>query len=591
MFKNKAFLVFSAFIFCCLPARAQGSLDSERLASASVGKIFYEIAYELANSSDITAAEAEQAITLLTATMNLDRNAHYVIPVLIKLTSRYSQRDQSKIVHLLLTNYVDKSADNDLEPAREAIRYLLDQLNSREEREKLLQEMLKKLGGENAFLDSELATSLGLLMAETPDVQSAQTYLIQAYYNNKYNKPAFAKLAELMPEYIGPAMYLEHLRFALGQNPADLEAALGFAQYAEQLQLYDTAVGIYEYCDDLFSFLYPSQPLPASIYLPWAISSYNTQRNQHKCLQIAERMRKDGRFDLLLEAIAAKAAVKTGNPDLAKQIFEAAEEKAHLYPVNRDSNLKTKATQYEQLAWFYCFGSPDPNKAVDWANKAYSIGPNSATAAALLAYSLVMNGETEWAKLLTGNYERNQIAELTLAQIQLAEGKKDEAIQTLKSAIAKDPGTLAAERAKEILTQQGGEYLPLVDPATTLAALKNTFGETVVPKFISLEKMFSAQLNLRGSKFSYGSELGGAVAIKNNASEPLVVSDDGVFKGYIRIDAEITGDLKKQIQNLVSFKTGPGSPIKPGRSIVIPVHLLTGELRQILLTHCRRQDN
>ncbi len=114
-----------------------------------------------------------------------------------------------------------------------------------------------------------------------------------------------------MPDQIAPAMYLEHLRLVLGQNPAHLEAALGFAQYAEQLQLYETAEDAYEYCADLFRFLYPSQPLPASIYLPLAISSYNTQRNQHKCLQIAERMRQDGRFDLLLEAIAAKAAVKT----------------------------------------------------------------------------------------------------------------------------------------------------------------------------------------------------------------------------------------------------------------------------------------
>jgi len=585
MFKNKALLVFSAFIICCLPARAQGSSDSERLASASVGNIFYEIAYELANSADITAAQAEQAIIFLTATMNLDRNADYIIPVLIKLICQNSSRDRSETVYLLLTNYVDKSAEADLEPARTAIRYLLDELNSREEREKLLEKLLKNLGGENAFLDSELFTSLGLLMAETPDLQSAQSFLIQAYYNNKYNKPAFAKLAELIPEQIAPAMYLEHLRLVLGQNPAHLEAALGFAQYTEQLQLYETAEDAYEYCDDLFSFLYPSQPLPASIYLPWAISSYNTQRNQHKCLQIAERMRQDGRFDLLLEAIAAKAAVKTGNPDLAKQIFQAAEEKAHSYLVNSKSNHKTKATKYEQLAWFYCFASPDPNKAVDWANKAYSVGPNSATAAALLAYSLAMNGETEWAKLLTSSYERNQIADLTLALIQLVQGEKDSAIQTLKSAITKDPGSLAAERAKEILTRQDGEYIPPVDPGTTLATIKNTFGQTVVPTFIIPEKMFSAQLNLRGSKFSYGSELGGTVAIRNDSSEPLVVSDDSIFKGYIRIDADINGDLKKQIQNLVSVKIGPGSPIKPGRSIVVPIRLLTGKLRQILLTY------
>jgi hypothetical protein len=584
MFKSKSFLVFSAIIIFSLPAWGQGPGDSKQLTSTSSSNVFYEIAYELANSPEITAAEAEQAIIFLTAAMNLDSSSKQVIPVFIKLVSQYSERDNSKLVYQLLTNYVDKSADADLEPARVAIRYLLKQLNSREEREILLEGMLKNMAGKNAFLDSELATSLGMLMAETTDSNSAQKYLIQAYYNNKYNKQAFAQLAELMTEQISPAMYLEYLRLRLDQNPIDLEAALGFAQYAEQLQLYETAVGAYEYCEELFGFLYPLQPLPASIYLPWAISCYNTQRNQHKCLQIAERLRQDDQFDLLLEAIAAKAAVKTGNPDIAKRIFQAAEEKAHLHLVNSKDNHNTKTIKYEQLAWFYCFATPDPNKAVDWANKAYSIGPNSATAAALLAYSLVMNGETEWAKLLTSNYERNQIADLTLAQIQLAEGQKETAIQTLKSAITKDPGSLAAERAKEILTEQGGDYIPPVDPGTTLGVLKNSFGETVVPTFTRPDKIISFELNLRGM-FSYGSELDGTVAIRNNSSQPLVISDEGLFKGYIRIDANINGDLKHKIQGLVSVKITPGVPIKPGRSIVVPVRLLTGELRQMLLTY------
>ena len=185
MFKSKSLLVFSAIIICSLGARAQGPQDSERLTSTSAGNIFYEIAYELANSPEITAAEAEQAIIFLTATMNLDSSADYVIPVLIKLTSQYSERDNSKLVYQLLTNYVDRSAEADLEPARVAIRYLLKQLNSREEREKLLEGMLTNMGGNNAFLDSELATSLGMLMAETPDLVSAQKYLVHAINNNK----------------------------------------------------------------------------------------------------------------------------------------------------------------------------------------------------------------------------------------------------------------------------------------------------------------------------------------------------------------------------------------------------------------------
>lgn len=424
----------------------------DKLFSPSVGQKFYEIAHQITNSGDVTQTQAEQAIIFLTATTTLDKSAKYALPDMIKISCRYDAQDNSKRVYRLLTKYVDEDADLDV--ATEAVRYLLEQLNSREERERLLQEILKNLGGKNAPLDSELDTLLGLLMAEKTDIQAAQLYLMQAYHNNKYNKLAFAKLAELVGEQVTPAMYAERLRLALGENPLDIEAALTFAQYAEQIQLYQVAADSYQYCADLFKFLYPSESLPASIYLPWAISSYNTQRNQHKCLQIASQFRQSGRFDLLLEAIAGKAAMKIEDSEQASRIFDAAEERAI-----KDCQLDSDG--WQSLAWFYCFALQDANKALDSANKAYSIDPNSAIAAAILAYSLVMNGQMDWARPLIDNYEKNPISDLALAQIQLAQDKRSSAIQTLKSVIASDPGSLEAERAKEILARHGGgHFLP-----------------------------------------------------------------------------------------------------------------------------------
>jgi tetratricopeptide (TPR) repeat protein len=482
------------------------------------------------------------------------------------------------MVNNLLASYVDESAD--LEMAREAVRYLLDRLNSREQREKLLEDLLQNLGGKNAALDSELATLLGLLMAEKADLENAQLHLMNAFNSNKYNKLAFAKLAELVPEQIGPTMYLEHLRLALGKNPADIEAALAFAQYAQRLQLYDTAANAYEYCNELFSYLYPAQSLPAYIYLPWMITNYNTQRNQHKCLQIASDFRQSGQFDLFLEAIAGKAAAKVGNDEQASRILQAAESKALQLVKHKPLNIN-----YAQLAWFYCFASPDADKAINRANKAYSIEPDSPTAAAILAYAFVMNGQTDWAKTLIDNYQQTQIADLTLAQIQLSQEQRDSAIETLKSAIDQDPGSLEAERAKELLAQNGGEYIPPIDPDITLMTLRNSFGQAIVPAFTPPEKIISVQLNARGSKFSYGSKFGASVAITNNSSEPLVISNDGLFTGNIRVDADISGDLNKKIPNLASVKISPASHVKPGQSIFIPIRLLTAELRHLLLTY------
>ncbi len=195
------------------------------------------------------------------------------------------------------------------------------------------------------------------------------------------------------------------------------------------------------------------------------------------------------------------------------------------------------------------------------------------------------NGQTDLARPIIEGNANSQIAELALAQIQVMEQNKDVAIASLKSAIARDPGSMAAERAKQLLAQLGSEYIAPVEPANVLRVLRNSFGRGVVPSFVSPENMVSVELNIRGNEFAYGREFSGSVAIANNSAAPLIISDDGLINGNIRIDAHITGDLDKKIPSLISFKTQPALPIKPGRAMVIPVRLVTGELRRILLKH------
>ncbi len=617
MLRIMSLSVFSILALCSLPVLAQGlSADSVdrtlaetplfgptgsagsdtepgQLFSPSISRKFYEIAYELANSRDVRDARVEEAIVFLTAAMKLDSDAKGIRPLLIEFACRKTEQDYSNLVYDLLKDYVDEYAD--LEVARTAVAYLLERRNSREEREKLLEQMLGTLGSRNIVLGSDLATLLGMLKAEKADMEAAQYYLIQAYKNNRYNRLAFAKFAELAPEQIAPASYLERLRLALLEDPSDIEAAIAFAQQAEKLQLYDTAAAAYEYCADLFTYLYPSEILPARIYLPWAISCYNTQQSLSRCMQIAGLIRKDLRFDLRLEAIAGRAAIKMDDGELATLILRTAEENAQRLLMQGSKSdaagLETANPIYahqirtEQLAWFYCFALPVPTRALDWANRAYAVDPNSPVTAAILAYALTMNEQVEWAKPLISNYERNQISDLAVAQIQLAEGQKNLAIETLISAIARDPGSFAAERAKDILAEQGEQYVPPVDPDVILTMMETAFGQGLVPVFTAPEQIISVQFNIRGTEFSYGTEFKGVVAIVNNSDQPLVISDDGMFKGNIRVDADITGDINKKIPNLVSTKIRTAFLVEPGRSILIPLRLITGELRKTLLTY------
>jgi hypothetical protein len=586
--RNKqAIANFLFFIYCILAGTcpawsypAGQAWNSEQLFSPSVSRTFYEIAYELANAETPTPAQAGQAIAFFNAAMALDRQTSYVLPDLLKLTTSLHSSAYSESVSQLLGSYVDESAD--LEVATKAVQYLLEQLDSREQREKLLEQLSQNIAGKNPVWDSELYTQLGLLAAEKADANAAELYFNLALDNNKFNRLAFDKLLELRPQRISTTMYLQHLRLMLRENPYDIEAALAFAQYAEQLQLYELAANSYKYSADLFGFLYPSEPLPSWIYLPWAISSYNAPRDLHRCLQIAEQLRQQGRFDLLAEAIAGKAAAKIGDMQLSNQILTAAETKALVQSVDN----KPQPASYEQMAWFYCFALQDKDKALDWANKAYSAEPNSPTAAAILAYALVTNDQNDWARLLIDNYPTNPIASLASAQIQLQDARqKDSAIETLKSVIAKDPGALEAERARQLLAQYGSEYTSPLDPDITLMSLTSTFGPAILPAFIRPAQAISAQINIRGSKFPYGSDFGGSLVITNNSSEPVIISDYGFFRGNVRVDANVTGDLNKTFPNLVSMKIRPSQPIEPGTSLLVPLRLVTAELRQILFTY------
>jgi tetratricopeptide (TPR) repeat protein len=568
-------------------AHVEHATNTQSLFSPLVAKRSYELARELAGDPDVSQTQLIQALVLLDAAVLLDSAAHYVRPLQIETASRITVKDYTKEVSVWLSEYISESAD--LEIVREGIIYLIDQLNTREDRETLLRRLALDLGSRNNTLDSELSTLLAALAAERADFDTARSLLANASKADPYNHLAFSRLAELSSENVSPTDYMEHIRFALRENPTDIEVAVSFARYAEQLMLYESANESYRYCANLFTYLYPGERLPSAAYLPWAVCAYNTERNQNSCLDITNAIRQGGRFDLLLEAIAGKAAARMGNADQARRILGNAATKAERLlnagPAAIKDNYSIAQVGPMQLAWFYCFASPNANKALDWAYKAYTTEPDSPAAGSILAYALVLKDHHEWAKPLIESDQGNQIATLVRARIQLKEGNIDKAVQTLKAAILKDPSSFAAEEALSLLRAQGLEYVPSVDPEVLRTIMAYNFGDTFIPRFIKPEDAIGLRLSVRGNKFAYGAGLEANVAVVNNTAEPLVVSDHSLFKGKIRIDAAVTGDISRKMPELVARRVRTTREIGPGQSLLVPTQLVTGELRRLLLDH------
>ena len=175
-----------------------------------------------------------------------------------------------------------------------------------------------------------------------------------------------------------------------------------------------------------------------------------------------------------MEEIVGCEGRKIGENERSRQVFEAAAQKAEKLLGNGAVAGDVTA---EQLGWFYCFGQVDTEKALAWANRAYSADPNSVAAKSILAYALAINNQTELAEELVGGlYRVSQVAALTRGRVQLAGEDKKGAIEGLKAAVAMDPGSLAGEKAKALLAENGSEYVPEAYPELILAALRNEFG-------------------------------------------------------------------------------------------------------------------
>ncbi len=549
------------------------STDMDKYFSPTTAEVFYNIAHEYTRQKPIPQDIAHRGILFGRAAAELDSSINYLIPDMVTLMSNDLANDYFKFMDDLLGVYINENAD--MVVLKKALKYQLDRLNSRPQREAYIKNLLTEFSGKNAFFESELFTSLGLLLIEKTDYQGALQAFNSAYYKNPYNQMAFQKIDELAAEPLKKDAYLINQRYQIENDPYDLNKCVEYANSLQSVRLYSQAAEAYKYCIDLFSFLNPEENININLYRNWALSNYNSE-NKIKAVQIASTAREKGKYDIILESIAAKASAKTGDSSYARKTLNTIEEKIEESPENFD---------LRNMAWFYSFAIRDPQKAIDWANRAYSKNPDSDSAASMLAYTLAINGQFEVAETLIEDYREDQIQSLAKAIIESKTGDVEKAKQLLKDVISSNPATFMAEKATEILEEMGGEYIPSYDEGMIITSLRETFSKKIIPEFTTPKNAYDFKINLSGNEFSYASEFDASISVTNNSQNNLVINDQSIINGNFLISAEVTGDLEKKIQELISIKNQPSRAIKPQETVMIPVKIRTGELKKILQNH------
>jgi hypothetical protein len=592
-------VLFFLLVCCCAVSFASGKDVSggKKLHSQYVARTFHDIGFEILKTRGVSDEMVEQAMAFLIAASELDRQSKYINETILNASPLLGDEKYDKWIFRSFVEYCN--GDADLDVAGEAISHFLEGHNSREERQKVLSALLSKAGVRNAMLSSDLSTRLALLAAETGDfsrTSEARTYFKSAVLDDRYNSQAFSGLDEIYAEAgeaMQPSVYARHLRLFMTSNPMDIGSALRFADYAENIGMHDVASQAYEYIMKLHKHLNGNQAFDSSIYIPWALSSYHSKFHQGKCLEILNAARGAGIFDIMLESIAGKAAFKMSNKALGERILASASRAAE------DRSKSSSPISYNasdlQVAWFYSFVSPDSTKAIAWANRAYSNDPDSTDVKAILSYAMAVGSVSkeevkrrlETARgLLTDGQEPlcqvNQIAAVAMALVELRESNSTAAEKFLLLAVEMDAYSFAAERAKALLKDLGQEYKADNISDDVVKTLDLIFPNGIVPKFARPEDLISTKIALANADITFGVEPEAKLIVSNNWTEPMVIFDKGLFKGNIRVDAEIRGDIKANIYELVSKKIRPSSPISGGGHISIPLKLMTGSLRRIL---------
>lgn len=554
-------------------AVGQVSNNIDNLFSPTVAEAFFEIAHEYTLNDRITQENAQKGIVLLKSAAALDSQTTYLIPDMVKLITADPSQNNFDLMHQLILNYVGQNPD--LLVLKTALQYQLARLNSRQEREEYLYELLQKAQGKNSFFESELHTSLGLLLIEKTDFENALKQFTFAYNKNPYNKMAFRKITELAKNKLKPEDYLINLRYQLAENMYDLEKAVEFATMLQNLQVYYMSAKAFDYSIQLYSYLNPESKPNIKLYRSWALSLYNSE-DKIRAIQIAKKVRDMGIFDLYLQSIAAKAARQTNDQDYAQNTLKEIQSKIKNEPDLFDS---------VNIAWFYAFIMKDTQSAIEWANKAYSQNPDSDRAASILAYNLAMDDQFEIADTLIQDYQEDQTLLLAKAVIELNDANAEDARELLKRAVAINPANFIAKEASRRLAELNSEYIPPFDKSIITAKLAQNFPTWTVPEFIPPQKAYTFQLNLPGNEFSYGSDMEGTISVTNNTQNDMVITEDSIINGNFLVSVNIDGDLEENLPEFLKLQTMSSAPIRPGQSILIPLKLNVGRLNNILDVH------
>lgn len=527
-------------------------------------------------------------------------------------------------------------------PVETWIRYRLNSLSERKEREYFLRLSLSQMRS-YPYVQSEILEELAILALEKGDKDGARGLFSQAASASVYNYDALARLFEIglpkppvspqdTPEIIEARQKAVNLqielqkirrwRLKLHANPYDLQAALNLIDTLESYGLDKLAQNFYPHVFRLFKLIPPQPNLLGQMQLKQLVGLYKL--GEYKtCVRTAGEILKERPDDLLINGIMGMALQKLGLPEEANQVLDQAVKKSvnALYftqpgiIASQPSNVPAQGYQTNlpaELAWFFCFIKPQPLEALKYAQDSYQRSDANPRALHTVAYALNMNNQFDQAEeLLKSSKDPNDpIAALAWTGILLKRNDKNAALKRLQDVNLNRAGILAdtiQDKIKELSPPPpqpetaAPDAPPAPSPADNITRILQTeFDDKELLLPDKPQDYVYCCMRFNADTFNYGDPILIQIYLTNISESNLQFGPGCFLDPHVFIVAEVmpTGlpetaiprqstspQSKGTLIPLVHRYLNQNPVLAPGRSNVVTECLNVGQFRQTLQQH------
>jgi len=360
------------------------------------------------------------------------------------------------------------------QPILQWINYRLAQLNDRAARENFLRQSHDNFR-EFPQANTHILTLLGILALEKgliddildpqgePEQRGARSYFLAAHKASLYNDEPLARLLLIGQPPFSPDptntnltpdqqrlrhdqqwQYFSILRWRvrLLKNPYDLDATQNLIQTLETFNRFAYAQTFYEHAANILKTLPQSQNILRQLRADQLNSAYAGQQYL-QAVTIAQKLLVQDPHDALVQGMLAHALDQLGMTQQARDNMQQATQNANT--LSQDPNQRDPHT-LTRLAWFFSLINPQPQNALNLAQKALQkqTSQQNTPAQHLLAYAHLLNKQHQQAQTLLQNADPNlPLVALTLAQSHLDLNQPDQAQIALDNLRIPPTGILA----------------------------------------------------------------------------------------------------------------------------------------------------